>query len=167
MRVWTTSKKRYLKTLSWHWPPLSSLPHFVSDLSLAPLLISQGIKVTLPLFSCRQRIAVAYGHFIPSVNSAQKRRCSHDNVDLSDWAIFHRANSRWGRLLPLQHMSNLPARSLNLISAIFRVYFDALCMCVPFIIIFVCVLVLDSFVESSSQSHSVKCQGVVTLCSAG
>lgn len=62
----------------------SPCPHLVSDLSLTPLLISQGIKVTLPLFSCCQRIDVAYGRFIPSVNSAQRRRCSHSNMDLSD-----------------------------------------------------------------------------------
>lgn len=86
--------------------PSPPCPHLVGDLSLAPL-ISQGIKVTPPLFSCCQHIAVVYGRFIPSVNSAQRRRCSHAKMDLSDWAISHRANSRWGRLLSLQHMSNL------------------------------------------------------------
>lgn len=37
-------------------------PHLVSDLSPAPLLISRGIEVTLPLFLLCCRIAVAYGH---------------------------------------------------------------------------------------------------------
>lgn len=87
--------------------PSPLCPHLVSDLSLVPFLISQGIKATLPLFSCCQRVAVAYGHFIVSVNSAQRHRCSHANMDLSDWAIFHHANSRWGRLLSLQDMRNL------------------------------------------------------------
>lgn len=36
-------------------------PNLVSDLSLAPLLISRGIKITLPLFSCCHHIAGAYG----------------------------------------------------------------------------------------------------------
>lgn len=108
--------------------PSPTCPQLVTDLSLAPLLISQGIKVTLPLFLCCQRIVMAYGCFIPSVNSAQWRRCSHANMDLSDWAIFHHTNSRWGQLLSLQHMSNLcPPDHLILFMPFFRLCMAYIC----------------------------------------
>lgn len=55
------------------------------------------------------------------------------------------------------HEQFATARSLNLICATFRVHFDALYTCVHFII-FVCVLALNSFVESGLCLLKLQCE---------
>lgn len=116
----TFQEKMLRKKKSWHWAPFSSLPpscqwpfsctspYFPGDWSH-----SLFISVLLP-HCCGLRTL-----FISSVNSAQRRRCSHGNIHLSDWAIVYHANSRWGQLLSLLHMSNLHLPDHNLIHAIF------------------------------------------------
>lgn len=138
------------KKKSWHWAPFSSLPpscqwpfsctspYFPGDSSHSPFISA------LLLHCCGLRILL-----ISSVNSAQRGRCSHANIHLSDWEIVYHANNRWGQLLSLLHMSNLhpPARSLDLIHAIFSIFFDALCTCVHFILSD-CALALDNIAGS-------------------
>lgn len=85
----------------WLWTVLlfllSPRSLLVSDLFVSPLLISWGIIVILPqFFVLPQQRCGLWRLLILTVNNTQKHRCSHTNIDQSDWAIFHHANSRWG-----------------------------------------------------------------------
>lgn len=126
-------EKMLEKKLSWHWSPFSALlpscqwpfsctsAYFPGDWTRSPFIF------VFPPHCWGLQLL-----FISTVNSAQRCRCSHANIDLSDWTIFYHTHSRWGQLLSLQHMSNLcpPDHSI---------YF------LPFLACFWCIVYLCSF----------------------
>lgn len=67
------------------WPFRFTSPYFLRD-----------YRHPASVFVLPQQRCGLWRLLILTVNSTQKHRCSHTNIDLSDGAIFHRANSRWG-----------------------------------------------------------------------